>query len=412
LSEEVVLRPTGDADRIELLDALRGLAIFGILPVNLLGFSAPLSIQVDAFAWWTSSADRIALWLIYFLAVGKFYSLFAFLFGVGFGIQLSRAEVSGLDLLPSYLRRLSGLLVLGLLHASLVWWGDVLHIYAVLGLILLVLGGSSIRTLLFVAGIAMALPAALAIFEALSSAMAHGAPALAQTPVDYRAMAADSIAAHRLGGFAVMVHERLRTLEVQESRALLTTVPQALSMLVGGVAAVRGDLFQRPELLRRSLPWMFGLGVICNLIFVLSQGFANPLQPSLLSALGVCCYSVGAPSLCLFYVGSVASLWREPQRRLRWMPILAVGRTALSNYLLQSLAFTSLFALSGAQLYGEIGPALGLLMSLVFFVIQMVLSVLWMKHHEFGPAEFLLRALTYWGRPLRSRRDSQHSDVE
>ena len=131
------LSPTALQERIALLDVLRGFAIFGILLVNMATFNSPwIYLMNTEVEWWTSGIDRLAEWAIQFVAQGKFYSLFSFLFGWGFSNQMSRAGARGAKFVPIYRRRLFALLMIGWAHAFLLWYGDILNTYAILGFLL------------------------------------------------------------------------------------------------------------------------------------------------------------------------------------------------------------------------------------------------------------------------------------
>src|SRR3989338_9565329 len=138
--------PVPPSQRLEVIDVLRGWAVFGILLVNMQVFSGPGDPLREEL--WTGTAERAAMQLVLFLADSKFWTLFSFLFGLGFALQMRRAEARGAPFLPLYLRRLAVLLVIGLLHAFLLWTGDVLHIYALLGFLLLLFRTCSARTIL------------------------------------------------------------------------------------------------------------------------------------------------------------------------------------------------------------------------------------------------------------------------
>ena len=156
------LAPVSRAERIELLDVLRGLAIFGILPVNMLFFSAPLGYLLAPP--WTSLADRAALTITHFFFSAKFYSLFSLLFGSGFAIQLDRARAKESDFISFWVRRMVALLVIGYVHIALLWYGDILHLYAIMGLLLLAFREHAAEDLLPPAAISMAIPILLVAF--------------------------------------------------------------------------------------------------------------------------------------------------------------------------------------------------------------------------------------------------------
>lgn len=141
------LKPIPSNERIQLLDILRGFAIFGILVVNMSVFMAPDFLPSYAhppLPWY----DRLVEFLVQFFAQGKFYTTFSFLFGLGFALQLARAETKGIDVRSFYARRLLALLGFGVLHYLLFWEGDILRLYALLGVVLLAFRNRSNQTVL------------------------------------------------------------------------------------------------------------------------------------------------------------------------------------------------------------------------------------------------------------------------
>jgi uncharacterized protein len=131
------LAPITSADRIQALDAIRGFALLGILLMNIEGLVGPLMASMSGVDPALTGADRWADTAIYLLVQGKFFPLFSMLFGMGFAIMLMRAQAAGRPFVAVYLRRVLALLVFGLLHALLVWPGDILVTYALMGLLLL-----------------------------------------------------------------------------------------------------------------------------------------------------------------------------------------------------------------------------------------------------------------------------------
>ena len=153
-----VLAPTQQVERIQIVDILRGFALFGILLVNMALFSRPFqSILFPAdpsMPWY----DRAAEWLIHTLAEGKFYAMFSLLFGLGMVLLMERIQARGGRFVPLYVRRLLALLLIGLVHAFLIWPGDILILYALVGFPLILFRKARPRTLLIWAVILIAIP--------------------------------------------------------------------------------------------------------------------------------------------------------------------------------------------------------------------------------------------------------------
>ncbi len=123
-------------ERIVALDVLRGFALFGVLLVNMLDFSSS-AFRDDSLGMRGNVLDQVVDVAILFFAVTKFYLLFSLLFGIGFAVQMQRLESTGRPVVSFFVRRMGVLLIIGLLHAILLWDGDILRLYAVAGLLLL-----------------------------------------------------------------------------------------------------------------------------------------------------------------------------------------------------------------------------------------------------------------------------------
>src|SRR6478735_8532483 len=150
--------PITDSERIDVVDVLRGLAILGILIGNMQWFSGygmvPESLQAESF----TPFSKAVQFLVHFFIEGKFYSIFSFLFGFGFALQIARAEDRGDTNASLFKRRLVWLLVIGLLHAYLLWAGDILSIYALMGWVLILFRKQSNESLLKWAVVLMVIP--------------------------------------------------------------------------------------------------------------------------------------------------------------------------------------------------------------------------------------------------------------
>jgi uncharacterized protein len=389
--------------RLDALDLLRGFALFGILVVNLPFFAQPI-YAFAALDTATSWPDQAAAAFVAFAFEAKFYVLFAWLFGYGLATQLARAATEQAAAGPRYARRLTGLLVFGLLHATLLFVGDILISYVLLGaLFWLLRDWPSPRLLRF--AVAMLLLAVLGrISLALDPAFADSGSA-----VQIDALAAEA-RDHYLGDFGSAVEQRLRDLLVFYSFTPLFNWPTILAMFALGLVAGRVDLLRDSErfwnLARRALPWAVVIGLGGNLLYV-AIFYGGLGDPSLqgVAALALSAEAVGAPALTYCYLCGL--LWlagRQPWRH--WLaPLRAPGRMSLTNYLGQAVICSALFNGWGLGWYGQIGPLGCLLLAPLIFALQLGLSRLWLRWFRMGPDEWLLRSWTYlrW-QSLRVRR--------
>jgi uncharacterized protein len=149
--------PVQPQERISSIDILRGFALLGILVSNMDDFSS-VARYFPGLTLWPRAIDQWVEWGINFFVDGKFYVLFSFLFGLGFGIQMARFEQRGIKSVPLYSRRLIVLFFIGLFHGIFVWWGDVLAVYAVFGFVMLLFYKSSTKTLFILSLLVLLLP--------------------------------------------------------------------------------------------------------------------------------------------------------------------------------------------------------------------------------------------------------------
>lgn len=402
----MTIKPVAAAERIEVLDALRGAALFGIIAANMRGFSGPLAAYFDHTIMWTDSVSRVAQSVVDLFIQGKFITLFAFMFGIGFAIQMERADRSGVASRVFYVRRLAMLLLFGALHYVFIWWGDILAPYALMGFVLMLFRNRSQKALLGWSVVLYAYPVLLgALMLGLHLA---GVPVPAPpppTPAELQRI----IGVYAAGSYAEIVGQNVKELPFMVF-GLIFFYPRVLGVFLFGLWAWRQgivrELPSKTALLGRCQKHGLWVGLLFNGIAVaLNEMFhPNPIAPSVLGlAVGIA-LTIGVPAGSLFYASTIALLWENVQWRARLRPFIAVGRMALSNYLLQSLVCTTLFYSWGFGLYGRVNPLLGFVPTVAIYAAQVALSVWWLRHFTSGPMEWLWRRLTYGSTPTLSFR--------
>lgn len=414
LDQTARLEPTAARERIQLLDVLRGFALFGVLLANMAWLSGEELVLTEARAASlpTAAFDPYAKYLINFFVDGKANTIFAFLFGLGFAVQLIRAEERGVSILPVYARRLFWLLVFGLAHMLLLWYGDILHLYALMGFALILFRRRSGKTLL-ITGVALAiLPFSILFSLPWLFASLMGAPDAAERAAE---LAADiqareaRLAVFADGGYLAVIREHLRynVSDYLTSGIMFALAPYALGRFLLGYYVGRRRLLHDAHLhlalFRRLLVWGLIFGVAGNAIFVwvsvaLDNKTAN--EASLWAVGAAWIINLGIPAMSLFYVSAIVLLFQRSawQRRLRWLA--PVGRMALTNYLVQTLFHLFIFYGFGIGLglIGRVGTSLCIPLSLAIFALQILYSHWWLARFRFGPAEWLWRTLTYGAR--------------
>jgi uncharacterized protein len=412
-------QPTQPHERVELIDILRGFALFGILLVNMMHFAWPVYREAIDITLWTGPWDRSAEVLIAFLAEGKFFTLFSLLFGLGLAIQLERAEAKGVAFVPLYARRLAVLLVIGLAHAFLFWWGDILTYYALLGFVLLLFRHKAPRALLVWAGAFVLAPivintllvGALTLGRATPEGAAQLEATLAQTEAAYRAAFEQALAVYGGSDFIAMIPQRIgdwgfATVGVLYGGMLFVVLAMFLLGLYLGKQRHLHHASEHLPAWRKVFAWGVLVGLVGNVLYVALARAGSALEPSWGTLVGLVGFLVGAPALSLAYASGLVLLVQRPSWLKRLRPLAPVGRMALSNYLLQTLIATTLVYGYGLGLYGRIGPAAGVALTLAIFAVQLSLSRWWLARFRFGPLEWLWRSLTY-GRLQSLRYDSR-----
>ena len=397
----MTLTPVAAGERIEVLDALRGAALFGIIAANMRGFSGPLAAYFNHTLMWTDPVNRTAQAFVDLFIQGKFITLFAFMFGIGFAIQMERADRSGTTSRVFYVRRLAILFLFGALHFVFVWWGDILAPYALMGFLLMLFRKRSQKALLRWSAVLYAWPMLLA------SLMFAGHAAGAQIPMPPPTTPAELqriIGVYAIGDYSSIVGQNLKELPFM-AFGLIFFYPRVLGIFLFGLWVWREGIIRelpsKTNLLRRCQIHGLWVGLLFNAIAVaLNEIFhPNPIAPSAVGMAVGMALTIGIPAGSLFYASTVALLWEKIRWRARLRPFVAVGRMALSNYLLQSLICTTLYYSWGGGLYGRVGPLLGFLPTIAIYTAQVALSVWWLRHFAMGPMEWLWRRLTYGATP-------------
>src|SRR5437016_5241722 len=411
------ISPISLPERIEILDVLRGLAVCGILVGNMQWFSG-YGMMPPAIARQSPFADQVTHFLVHFFVEGKFYSIFSFLFGFGFALQLARAEERGDSRASLFKRRLFWLLVIDLLHAYLLWSGDILSIYAVMGFLLILFRKKTNDALLRWAFVLLAVPILtyILLYILFVAYVPPGAVAkLDAAQIDFwkatvRRVPQSSYLQIITGYNLNMIAGRYASL-ILEMR-----LPKLLAMFLLGSYAYRRGFFQnlsnhRP-FIRRVLIYGLILGLVGNVLFAAFAGAESGCPPSPAGIVGVISYAFGVPALALGLIALVATLWQRTTWR-RLLALLApVGRMALTNYLMQTVISVFIFYGYGFGQFGRLGATKATLIALAIFLFQILMSALWLKYFSYGPMEWIWRQLTYRQRiNLRLNRHPQIAQI-
>jgi uncharacterized protein len=326
---------------------------------------------------------------------------------------LTRAEERGAKFGWLYARRQGVLLLIGLIHAFLIWFGDILVVYSLLGFMLLFFRRARPRTLLrWSAGLLLVPVLLIALLTGLielgrtdpeqAAAMAQS---MAESDAEFRALAERAFLTYSSGTWGEIMAQRAQ--DVLIGYALTPFLaPNVLAMFLLGVYAWRRgvitDVAGHVSLLRAVFRWGIGLGLPAAVLFVLTSSEARTANapPALVWSIA---FFLGGPMLSLGYAAGIVLLLQGRGELIqRLAPIAAAGRMALTNYLLQSVIATTVLYSYGLGLYDRIGPALGIPLVVAIYAFNVGLSVWWLRRFRYGPMEWLWRSLTY--RRLQSLR--------
>jgi uncharacterized protein len=417
------LAPVAPGERIAELDILRGLALLGICIINIPGFYAPYHLWAAGEELYPARVDRVAEWLVEFLGSGKFNSMFSFLFGVGFAIQMGRAASTGAAFVPLYLRRLLVLFLFGVAHILFFWDGDVLHMYALLGLPLLFVRKLRNGWLWAIAIACVVAPIARSGYRLYEQKPPKHPPAY------YRERAEEQFRVYGRGSYDDVLsrytksappeprpvvgrgeywpaaRERVRMIcEIYAGKeGLWFFAVLGATMTVGflvGRARVFDDVPAHLPLIRRAAVWTGVVGLALAAAYATVTSLMDPgvRAPTLLGFAGGSLYLLNRPVLCAFYVCVIVLLAQRPSWRRAMTPLAIAGRMPLTNYLGQSAIHSLLFYGYGLNLYARVTPAVGILIAVGTFAFEVLFSLAWFSRFRFGPLEWLWRTLTY-GRP-------------
>jgi uncharacterized protein len=395
---EVVAAPV--RERIEALDVVRGVAVGGILLANVMVFFGLFTIPASlAAAMPTAAADNIARFLEKVFVDGKFYSVFSLLFGIGFGVQLNRG---GDAAVPRFKRRLRILLGIGAIHAFLIWAGDILLLYALLGFTMPWFARKSDRSLLQWACGLLAVPTVLYLI-ALAAWMLTGPHAVqAASDVGAPPKILAYFEAMGRGGLKDGIIGNLVFVAIRWADLIITVrFPKVLGMFVLGLWTVRAGVALSPSTHRAILMrWAilgWTVGLPANLIAAWSVERWPYLMPSVGGVLGVAMQAVGVPLLAIGYAATIALLVVDGRRVIGMFG--PVGRMALTNYLMHSLICVVLSYGFGFALWWRVGASRAIAIAVAILAVQIPLSAWWLSRYRFGPVEWVWRRLTY-GRPI------------
>ncbi|MBN1931529.1 MAG: DUF418 domain-containing protein [Desulfobacterales bacterium] len=388
-----MITPVSEKNRIWVLDSIRGVAILGILWVNMSMRTDP--VQIIAM----QQPNEWLNWLIIFTGERKFRALFAFLFGFGFALQFRRSqEKNNLFFVDTYVRRLELLLLFGVFHIVFWWIGDILAMYAVLGFILLKFRKIKSDFILLISAICFIIP----IFIELLGISFVNKDTLAQ---DIKS----AYLVYGYGSFFEITIKRIYDFYSFYFWSLLMSAPRVFAMMLLGVYFERkGFLYKIKENLifwKKLMIWGLIIGVPGNMVYAFYR--INPEPAELFKFIAKVGHVFGAPALCFAYLAILAILSQMEWIKNFLKSIGAIGRMSLTSYLLHSFICVFVFYGYGLGFFGQVNIFQSVGLTFAIFMAQIVFSNMWFRHFLFGPLDWLWRWGTYQKKPPFRRRSER-----
>ncbi|NBD28354.1 DUF418 domain-containing protein [Paenibacillus glycinis] len=393
----IKLLPAANSERLSTIDVLRGLAVFGIFFVNVLYMSTTAIFfeRNSIVPQGESAIDRGVRLVIEVFFTGKCYPLLAFLFGVGFCLLLNRAEQKGIRVYRFFLKRMFILFVIGAVHMLLLYGGDVLRTYALLGCLLLPFYRRRQRTVLkWAVGVLLVFLLMFSFSFIQPESVLKDDNASAYSTAEQGA--AEATEAYRSGNYGEWFNFHLREDVLPALTSEQITYPSTFGLMLLGFYAGRVQLFQR---IREFMPLLRKLRLWSGIV---SLPVGSVLTMIRLGAIhagayeGIICqyliYGFGI-FLSFYYLLSMILLLQKPVAQKVLRPFQFVGRMTLTNYLLQSVISFVVFV--GFGLYGKFDLLQVAGYCFAVFAVEIGLSRLWMSRFRFGPLEWVWRRLTY-----------------
>jgi uncharacterized protein len=416
--------PVALAERVASVDVLRGVALLGILAMNIVDFGWPTEVYEDPTRATGHTWADMLVWLItHIIFDTKMMTIFSMLFGAGLVLMSGRAEARGASILKIYYRRVFFLLLIGMVHAYLIWEGDILVIYAVCGFALYPFRKLSGRTLVIL-GLLLVLfmfPGWMLLragdrflknIEAKSQAgedlpkwqksMVESIEKNKNKPDETQKEIDACLTAYR-GGYLECLQFRVgKSLQMQISGLLAMFWWYIAGRMLLGMGLMKLGVFsgeRSQQFYRNCLIIGYGLGIPIVLGDIAINWRYNFFQGSArVYGLGGWWigHEISGPVLVMGHIGLVMLIYKAGAFAWLTRRLAAVGRMALTNYLMHSIVFTTIFYGYGLGRFGTIHHPGLIAMTLAMWAFQLWYSPLWLERYQYGPAEWCWRSLTYW----------------
>jgi len=411
------LNPVGANERESFMDVLRGFAILGIFIANL----------GTGFSWYSESAkltgpmllpewDHKMSFLHHMFIEGKFYSIFSLLFGWGIALQVKRGLAKGIDAIPTIKRRLVFMLLLGAIHL-LLWPGDIVFFYALLGFLLLPFRKFSNKTLLITGSILILSP--ILLYAAKMQWPWLNAPAglLYQTGgqldqyINGNNSEADFQHFLRTANWWQILKADIAGFFFRYGYLFFVSrIPKVLGMFLIGYVIGRTDFYKHITQHKKLVYIVIAAGLLIGLpanywlAHYMSWYEADYYNLTTKGLYQTILYAAGVVPLALAYVGIFMLSYKTAAGKKILSVLAPVGKMAFSNYILQTLIGNFVFLGAGLGYMGTVGPVYFTVFGIIVFIFQVIISTIWLQFFNYGPLEWLWRSATYkkW-QPMRKQ---------
>ncbi len=401
--------PAAEAERVDSIDVLRGFAVLGILVMNIQSYAMIGAAYLNPTAYGDLTGANYTVWLLsHVLADMKFMTLFSMLFGAGVILFTARREAATGKSAGLHYRRMAWLLLFGLMHAYLIWFGDILYTYALCGMLVYLFRKRSPAVLLLVGLLVVGVGSA-------TSLMAHWS--MPQWPVESiqeleqswkpnAEAVAEEVAAYRGSWVEQMSHRAPAAFFFQTFLFAIEMAWRAGGLMLVGMGLFKLGVFGAKRSTATYLVFV-ALAMLVGIPLVLYGVRRNEAHSWDLRS----CFFFGSQFnywgsllVSLGWIGAIMLLCKHRLVRPLTGALASVGRMAFTNYIMQSVLCTLIFYGHGLGYFGNVERTGQIAIVFAIFALQLILSPIWLRAFRFGPLEWLWRSLTYWRlQPMRQR---------
>lgn len=402
------LSPVTSTEREIFMDVLRGFAILGIFIANLgSGFSGFREEAGLTGPYLLGDWDHKMAFLHRMFIEGKFYSIFSLLFGWGLAMQFIRGEQRGINTVPTVRRRLMFMLLLGAIHL-MIWPGDIVFFYALLAFVFLPFRKMSDKKMLATGLILVLSPILLYAAKAQWPWLNAPSGFLFQTgqEIDKKILGISSEAEYhafvKTAGWWDLLKGNVAGFFYRYGYLFFVSrIPKVLGLFFIGYGLGRSGFYQNITKHKNTLYWILGAGLLIGLpanfylaryITYYMNDYWNLKRNGFYQTLA---YALGVAPLAMAYVSLLMLSFQSGLGNRILLLLAPVGKMAFTNYIMQSLIGHFVFLNAGLGFYGKVGPVYFTLFGIMIFILQIILSTIWLRYFHYGPVEWLWRSATY-----------------